>query len=447
MTTLIDRKRRPRRVAADEAHSWARHLKLRNTSAKLVLCMLTLYVDGEGLCFVSIPALAEDCELSAQTVRDRLAWLEELGVIARTPQWIDDCGHRNGNGKGRRTSDLIRLMIELDVGGIEARAEESKRSGTAQAEPDPQNVTLSPATGSDEAAEPLPSALPSGLPSALPSDSAEGLISEPEFKPEPESPPSPPLGDVRADQDEIQESEVVSKLFLEFWRGYPGHEVMSRARALEVFEAMTPQQQEHARNAAPFLAATLKKLERKPRDAHRWLAERGWLEYPQAAKSAPAKSERRMIKFAELASVQLALRIAGQRPVAIINVTSEETGRSTDGGFWGPPIGPDLLALAPFAEGETGAWHVAEEGSAEFAAWRDRLKDWLGCPSIEGEKIWLEPYRPEVHGLPGSDPNFKIRKSTRGLRVPRPFPPRKDGTWPPSLTPDDYATLAKEGQR
>lgn len=41
-------KRRPRRVAADEAHAWARNLRLHNSLAKLVLCMVTGYVNGEG---------------------------------------------------------------------------------------------------------------------------------------------------------------------------------------------------------------------------------------------------------------------------------------------------------------------------------------------------------------------------------------------------------------
>jgi response regulator of citrate/malate metabolism len=57
--------------------------RLNNAYAKLTLSMLTLYVDGEGYCFVSSRSLADDTELSAQTVRDRLAWLEQVGAIAK----------------------------------------------------------------------------------------------------------------------------------------------------------------------------------------------------------------------------------------------------------------------------------------------------------------------------------------------------------------------------
>jgi hypothetical protein len=47
----------------------------------------------------------------AHTIRRRLAGLEEIGVITGTPQWLDAQGQRKGTGPGRRTSDLIRLMV------------------------------------------------------------------------------------------------------------------------------------------------------------------------------------------------------------------------------------------------------------------------------------------------------------------------------------------------
>jgi pyocin large subunit-like protein len=80
-TTDRSAKRRARRIAADEAHSWARNLKLNNPHAKLLLCMLTQYVNGDGICWVSVPTLSEDCELAQNTIRSRLNWLEEIGVI------------------------------------------------------------------------------------------------------------------------------------------------------------------------------------------------------------------------------------------------------------------------------------------------------------------------------------------------------------------------------
>ena len=56
--TAVARKPRPRRIASDEAHAWARNLRLHNSLAKLVLSMVTGYVNGDGICYVGIEALA-----------------------------------------------------------------------------------------------------------------------------------------------------------------------------------------------------------------------------------------------------------------------------------------------------------------------------------------------------------------------------------------------------
>ncbi|MBW7966787.1 hypothetical protein HYH07_31020, partial [Bradyrhizobium sp. BR 10261] len=49
---MTSAKRRARRIAADEAHSWARNLRLRNLPASIILRTLSLFVDGEGYAFV-----------------------------------------------------------------------------------------------------------------------------------------------------------------------------------------------------------------------------------------------------------------------------------------------------------------------------------------------------------------------------------------------------------
>ncbi|MEN6535699.1 MAG: helix-turn-helix domain-containing protein [Bryobacteraceae bacterium] len=425
--SLPRQKPRPRRIAADEAHAWARNLRLGNPHAKLILSMVTLYVDGDGFCFVSIPALAFDTELSAQTVRSRLAWLEEIGVIARVPQWVDERGHRNSEARGRRTSDTIRLLIDIDAEQIEARAKRGQREHGSDddEEADPTPVTLSRGIGSgmpEDSADPA-------LTLRRPYDSAEGLISEPE--PEPESPPKAPSGGV-CDDDKIQEEEQIiePEHFAEFWRGYPGHEVMSRYRALEIFVTMKPDEQAHARAAALAHAEMLAKLKRRPKDAHKWLAERGWQEYPQAKlQTGKPATERRLIRGRELEAACLAMKIAGLRPPSLINTTSEETGKTTESTFWARPIGPDLLALVQFAHEDPSSWELVTEGSKEFAAWRERLQAWIGS-DVQGDRIWLEAFDPNIHGLPGSHPDFRLRKSTKGFRVPMspPWPPKKDGT-------------------
>lgn len=427
MTTAL--KKRPRRIASDEAHAWARNLRLQNTNAKFLLMVLAGYVDGDGVCFVSTTALAEDTELSQQTIRSRLGWLEEIGVIARTPQWIDEFGHRTSNGKGRRTSDNIRLMIDLDADSIEARATGGNGPENPEAkEFDPQNVTLS----QPNVVTVAPPAAPMPDPPVDPQATAEGLISEPE--PEPESLPKPLSEGLDASENApLKEVEH----FPEFWRAYPGHEVMSRYRAMEVFDTMTIPERIHARAAALIHAETLTKMKRRPKDAHKWLAEKGWQEYPQAKlPAASVGAAKRLIRGKELAAVAIGLKIAGRPLPSIITTTSEETGRACDSTFWSRDVGADLMALATFDLTDLKNTHQVTEGSREYWAWREKLQAWFGG-EIFGERIWLEPYDPEVHGLPGSDPNYKIRRFTKGFCVPTPWPPSVEGKLYPTTGPPE----------
>lgn len=402
---MTTEKRRARRIAADEAHAWARNLRLNNPHAKLTLSMVSLYVDGDGYCFVSIPTLADDTELSTQTVRNRLAWLEQIGAIARLPQWIDEYGRRNGECKGKRTSDLIRLMLDVDVDVIEAAARGDFESVSREVSPMPQ-------TGLNEASETI---APAPAP-RQPYDSAEGLNSEPE----PESSPKSPSRGREGDRSDLEESEPED--FEPAWQSWPGHQAMRRDLALAEFRLLDPDKQRLCRAAVlPFVEM----LRRLKRDAvpnfHLWIRQRRFEEFPNARLPDPAPA-RRWVAGEELAGLQLAARMASR---ALRLVDDVERGR----GLWSlKSAQPDLVAMARFAGEDPAAWLQVELGGAQYAAWRDRLALWLGG-EIEPERVWTEDHDPAVHGLPAMHPNFRLRKSKQVLRVPAPWPPHRDGTW------------------
>lgn len=401
---MTTEKRRARRIAADEAHAWARNLRLNNPHAKLTLSMLSLYVDGDGYCFVSIPTLADDTELSQQTVRSRLAWLEEIGAVVRLPQWIDEYGRRNGDCKGKRTSDLIRLMIDVDPELLEAAARGEIETVSREVSPMPQ-------TGLNAAAETV-----SPAPALRqPYDSAEGLNSEPE----PESSPKSPSRGREGDRDALEESEPED--FDPAWQSWPAG-AKRRDLALAEFRQLEPDKQRLCRAAVgPFLDS----LKRMKRDAvpnfHLWIKQRRFEEFPNARLPDPAPA-RRWVDGDELAGLQLAARI-GRRPLRLVE--DPERGR----GLWSfKPAQADMVAIAPFASEDPAAWLQVELGTPQFAAWRDRLALWLGV-EIESERVWNEPHNPAVHDLPAMHPNFRLRKSKQVLRVPMPWPPHRDGTW------------------
>ena len=405
MTKTERAKPRPRRIAADEAHAWARNLRLNNPHAKLTLSMVSLYVDGDGYCFVSIPTLADDTELSTQTVRNRLTWLEEIGAIARVPQWVDEYGRRNGEGKGRRTSDLIRLMIDVDPELIEAGARGEIETVSREVAPMPQIGSNSP----PETADPLPTL-------RRPYDSAEGLTSEPE----PESPPKPPSGGREGDREDLGENEP--EHFAPAWQAWPGHEAMRRDLALAEFRQLEPDKQLLCRAAIGPFVELQKRLRRDTMpNFHLWIRQRRFEEFPNARLPPPAP-ERRWIEGEELAGLQLAARMA-RRPLRL----AEDPDRGR--GLWSTkPHQADLVAMARFAGSDDHAWHLVELGEPQFAAWRDRLALWLGV-EIEAERVWTEEHNPAVHDLPALHPNFRLRKSKMVLRVPAEWPPHRDGSW------------------
>jgi hypothetical protein len=399
-------KRRARRIASDEAHAWARNLRLGNPLAKLVLSMVTIYVDGDGTCWVSLAALADDTELSINTVRDRLTWLEDIGAIARLPQWLDANGRRNGDGQGKRTSDLIRLLLDADPDFVEARARGEIVNDEAEISPPPRGGLNS-------------AAVEASPPPALrqPSNCAEGLISEPE----PESPSSPPLGDERElAQSDFEGSEPAD--FEPSWQSWRGHQVMRRDLALAEFRILTAEQQRLCRAAiAPFFELQDRLNRKTVPNFHLWIRQRGFEQFPGAKLPEPPP-QKRFVQGDELAGLMVAGRMASRQIQPVIDA---ERGL----GVWTvQPVRPDLAAMAQFHDDDPERWAFVERGSEQCAAWRERLSRWLGG-EVEVERIWLEDYDPAVHGLPAMDRNFRLRKSTYGLRIPAPWPPRVDGSW------------------
>lgn len=414
-TVIAAPKRRPRRIAADEAHAWARDLRLGNSLAKLTLSMLSGYVNGDGICFAGIEALSEDTELSPDTVRKRLAWLEQIGAIARFPQWIDANGRRNGDGHGKRTSDEIRLLIHADPDEIEARAKGNGDVGSEAAAPAvsprcQQGLMGAPKDGQDSVS---PLVAPD-----QPSDCGEGLISEPE--PEKKDSPQPPKGGGQATDQEL-EADIS-----EFARNYPAP-ITNMPRLRTVLAAIPrPPRRRIATTAAKGYASYIRECEqkKKPRavkDADRWVASGMWEGYVAAGERSEASARRTNVELDSQAGKAWATlhRIAHVHPFEA-------------GGFYLLPDTPSarLLALAgaPLEQDWT---FIEPEQSNQCGAWDEFVRECLqGKP------------RPPL--VTERNPGGR-----RGFYAPWAWPPRVDGsltaTGPPDhkLSEEDAGALSK----
>lgn len=388
--TAAARKPRPRRIAADEAHAWARNLRLRNPIAKLVLCMLTQYVNGDGVCFVGVPSLADDCELAQETVRKRLAWLEQVGALARFPQWIDDAGVRNGSERGRRTTDEIRLLLAADVDDIEARAHgenPDEQQPSADADPPQDRVPDPPPHGGSNPAGTL-----AGL--QRPSTCVEGLDSS---NCEPEDSPQPPKGGT---SDDVVEGWEEFKAAFEG----DGEPILRVSIANTLFAALTwPHERQRATRAAKGLIAYRGKHKRpgpKP-SAQTFLRERAsWeaFERHDPGGTGGPQDQMTVTKNSREGRAWRALwMISGLSSPMSFTVGGDEC-------FILPreKLTPQVLALADSIDErgrQVGRWHEPQLGN-EIGAWREVVKSTIGR-TVGGS-----------YGVPAS------------------FPPRVDGTWP-----------------
>ena len=422
--------RRRTRMGSDAAHTWARNLRLGNPYAKSVLLALTLYVNDEGSCFAGIGSLADDTDLSEDTVRKRLRWLEEIGAIARFARFRDENGCVNTEGRGKRTTDDIRLLIESDPEDIEARAAGLDRNaedvGHAVASAlDPVLAAceseFSPRCqqGLNQDQKSVSPRLAPEQPSHCSNPSKDSSEPEPE-----ESPPTPPSGGVCADDQENsrQEAEPDPEHFAEFFEACHGWRTQDRGRVRQAFVALTPDERVRARAAAPLYAAECDRTRKKSRDAWKLIREKFWINFPDA-KLPQRPPPLVWIDAAETDGLAVALDIADGGPLKLITDTA---GRR---GLWRrSPVPTDLAALARFAGVARDDWPIIAAGSHEFAAWRDRLEAWTGL-RVEGRRVFVEPRDPNVHDLPPTHPAFRLRRSVIALRVPTRWPPRRDGAF------------------
>lgn len=87
------------------AMKWARRQTIAHSGLRNLVTTLAVAVDKTGCTWQSQATLAADMSVSVRCVRYWLGALDTLGLVQRA--------HRS-NGRGGRTSDLIRLRLDRD---------------------------------------------------------------------------------------------------------------------------------------------------------------------------------------------------------------------------------------------------------------------------------------------------------------------------------------------
>ena len=201
-----------------------------------------------------------------------------------------------------------------------------------------------------------------------------------------------------------------------FEQRWPTAAADDRQRTGYAAEALTEAEEQSALDGVgPFLE-NLKRLGRKNVPAGwRYLEEKRWTLLEQAKPETTAISEYPLASR-EGRAIAMLYEIAGATDVFFRIVCRGRTVYSKI------EMTPQMLALADLPP--PNEWrHVAEY--SEIGAWKRFARERIG--------------------------NAPMNRLTEGVSLPKPWPPKVDGTWsptgPPTMTEDDHEALANEGQR
>jgi hypothetical protein len=385
--------RRARRFASEEAHAWARDLRLRDPITKAILVAMTLYVNGDGVCFVSLEQLAEDVEVSVDTVRRRLPWLAKIGAITRRAQWVDANGRRNGEHRGRRTTDEIRLRLETTSEEIKANIDLVDQGGTIDViKYDDQYGDADAADCSQHEAREYEAG--NGLEVGQPSHCSQGLILKPEPKPE-DSPSSPP-----------SQADSELRAFIIAW----GEPIDNMSEVKKIWRALRTADRVGAPIAVAAYRAFLKAAGKKGRirSAQAFLRQReSWPTFVEFIKKLgdPAVAAFEPVGSAAWRARCTIAKIIGSTLPVAVDVPEGRGNRFT-------PLAPEYIGLEKYADDDPGTWQFIEAADPRCRAWCDFLK-------IEPRPIVLRTKTKELHGR--VFPDWPDKRT--GLRLPTDWPP------------------------
>lgn len=397
-----------------EALNWARKIHVGDAYGKSVLRAIADYADESGNCFPSLSRLADDCDLSIDSVRRRVKLLEDAGIIVTFRCWVDEHGRRNQDQRGRETSRDIRLPLGLvrtrDTTAAPV-ADHDEGEGTGEAPlANSKGGPPSQQLGADSHSSQGPPSSRATPPLAV------GPPLEPSLNDQSnKNPPSPPSGG-GADSDADEEGEDQDDDdFAEFMQAW-AQPILRVSKARSVWRALNVGERQLACKAARGYFAHRKSEKRPPGviNPHTFLQEpEAWQGF---AALAPVDRAIVPLHFVAEGSIEWralnVIRLISGHALLQAHRSEEGRGERSRG-----ELTAAQLALARFADDDPATWQVVKAGTQQCGAWRAFL-------GVEPRLI-VVGYT--TSPLDSSRKDWPVKQE--GLRVPWPWPPRKDGTF------------------
>lgn len=374
-----------------QASTWAIEQRTGSPSAKSTLWSIANYANEYWCSFPKQETISWDSEQSVDSVGKRIGDLVAHGLVRRIKL----------KRYGRRTHDFLILQPSRLFGapleeiiphlpsGCEVMIDRSAASHDTDSDAaadcgsvDQEKSGLETAVSSPHAAADCGSVENPETPPTLPQSAvdATALVREHEPVTNQESPPISPshLGGAplpaRAEREPVPEPIG----FAAFWAEYPDHAIDNRIKAASEFTALSETDRIKATDAATLYGRDIRKRERRPVGAWRWLKERRFSEYqPGAGKSALGRVFVPDGGEAWQAWCAVAALAFGGGP----KIPTFWAGRGPHGerGAMCPaawPLGGEGW-LVPLEH-----WVFVERDTAQFRRWNERINEILARPIV-----------------------------------------------------------------
>lgn len=387
--------------------TWAIEQRAGGPRAKCVLWSIANYAGPLWFAYPKQDLIAEESEQSADSVQRYLAELVAAGLVRRVR--LKRFGRRTHDFLILKPSPLFCASIEEILPHLPSGCDLLKEAEDAAADSGSvakeENAPPQQDSESDAAADSGNVFSPTLPP---PADDATAVQRQPIM--EPVLNHSLPQTPSQADPPLVGEGETAAwQRFERFKLKYPIGVVDQKAAWLW-FKPLSEVDQQAAIAAGPRYGRQCEKLQRRVRDAHRFLRDRVFDGFRE---SDPVPIDR---KSREGRAITALYELAGKGNLLIGIMRSES------GGIWyKKPITPQLLALGDIPQRNDPVALTAQQA----AAWNHFIDEFLTVR----------------HSV----------RLTEGSRAPYPWPPRKDGsisTGPPDtlMTQDDERDLAMLGK-
>lgn len=345
-----------------KALNWAmQQVRADGPSAQAVLFIVADVANAEGVSRHADPDyIAERSRQARATVFRRLAELEHFGALTRLTVVEPD---------GRRRYEIhLKLGAEIDYDGksVDAwrKGQESEESQAEEHAPESQIETHPQSQIETQGVAPV---------RLGESHSCDSQKNPRDSKKEP---PNPPAGGDRGAIDPVLEADIAAAA-----SAYP-IPITAMAKFRAIFASLAPPTRKSVLLAingyAAFLASCEKKGKpRAAKDAHRWVQNGDWQGYVAEGQKAAERAKRCDIRegsaqwrawdvFYRCCGKSMGIpgyAMTGERGHRLANVPQE----------WPPLVGDDP---------GPSDWLRFGEGSREFAAWRDRLRELPGLGAL-----------------------------------------------------------------